>query len=58
MPPCVFCNILSGLAPANFVYRDDLCAAFMDIRPSTGRLVVLAILLVTELDKLWDIYCR
>jgi len=30
---CIFCRILGGQAPGSFVYRDDRCAAFMDIRP-------------------------
>jgi histidine triad (HIT) family protein len=30
---CIFCDILAGAAPAIFVHQDDVCAAFMDIRP-------------------------
>jgi histidine triad (HIT) family protein len=30
---CVFCAIVSGEAPATFLYQDDLVVAFMDIRP-------------------------
>ncbi len=42
MPTCIFCDILAGLAPANFVYRDDLCAAFMDIHPvNPGHVLVV-----------------
>ena len=33
MADCIFCSILSGTAPASFVYRDDIVAAFLDIRP-------------------------
>ncbi|OGN94386.1 MAG: hypothetical protein A2Z71_09355 [Chloroflexi bacterium RBG_13_50_21] len=55
MTTCVFCNILSGLAPANFVFRDDLCAAFMDIRPvNPGHVLVVPrahSALLTELDE-------
>ena len=29
---CVFCRILDGSEPASFLYRDDRCAAFMDIQ--------------------------
>ncbi|SRR5712692_2426700 len=30
---CIICKLLDGSEPASFVYRDDRCAAFMDIRP-------------------------
>jgi len=39
---CIFCGILAGQAKGSFVYRDDLCAAIMDIhRPTTGKLLVI-----------------
>ena len=42
MTDCVFCRILAGELPASFVYRDDRCAAFMDIRPvNLGHLLVV-----------------
>ena len=42
MIACIFCDILSGKAPANFVYRDELCAAFMDIHPvNPGHVLVV-----------------
>lgn len=41
-PDCVFCNIVAGTAAASFVHRDDLVAAFLDIRPVTpGHLLVV-----------------
>jgi diadenosine tetraphosphate (Ap4A) HIT family hydrolase len=41
---CIFCEILAGRAPASFVYRDELCAAFMDIRPvNPGHVLVIPI---------------
>ena len=44
MADCIFCRILSGEAPASFVYRDDLVAAFMDIQPvNLGHLLVVPI---------------
>jgi histidine triad (HIT) family protein len=44
MSDCVFCRILAGELPASFVYRDDQCAAFMDIRPvNFGHLLVIPI---------------
>lgn len=39
---CIFCELLAGNKPASFVYRDDLCAAFMDIQPvNPGHLLVV-----------------
>jgi len=55
MTNCIFCDILAGLAPANFIHRDDLCAAFMDIRPvNPGHVLVVPrahAALLTELDE-------
>jgi histidine triad (HIT) family protein len=52
--PCIFCDIISGLAPANFVYRDELCVAFMDIHPvNPGHVLVVPCahsVLFSELD--------
>jgi histidine triad (HIT) family protein len=54
MSPCIFCDILAGVAPAQFVYHDELCAAFMDIRPiNPGHVLVVPRLhtaLLSELD--------
>ena len=54
MLQCIFCNILAGLAPATFIHRDDLCAAFMDIRPvNPGHVLVVPYkhaALLAELD--------
>ena len=42
MTDCLFCRILAGELPASFVYRDDRCAAFMDIQPvNPGHLLVV-----------------
>jgi histidine triad (HIT) family protein len=39
---CIFCRILAGSAPASFLYRDDYCAAFMDIQPvNPGHLLII-----------------
>ncbi len=39
---CVFCAILKGDLPANYVYRDDVVVSIMDINPVTpGHLLVL-----------------
>jgi histidine triad (HIT) family protein len=41
---CIFCRILSGKAPASFIYRDDLVAAFMDIQPvNLGHVLVVPV---------------
>jgi len=39
---CIFCDIVSGQAPARIVYQDDLVTAFRDTRPiaSTHILIV------------------
>ena len=31
---CLFCEIISGEKPADFVYQDDVLVAFKDIRPT------------------------
>jgi histidine triad (HIT) family protein len=42
MSDCVFCRILDGQLPASFVYRDERCAAFLDIQPvNPGHLLVV-----------------
>jgi histidine triad (HIT) family protein len=42
MSECIFCRIIAGELPASFVYRDDRCAAFMDIQPvNAGHLLVV-----------------
>lgn len=33
MSECVFCEIISGRMPADFVYQDDEIVAFKDINP-------------------------
>ena len=33
MPPCVICSIVEGRIPAQRVYEDEQCLAFLDIRP-------------------------
>jgi len=44
MNECIFCRILDGQLPASFVYRDERCAAFMDIRPvNLGHLLVVPV---------------
>ena len=44
MSDCIFCRMLNGELPASFVYRDDRCAAFMDIQPvNVGHLLVIPV---------------
>jgi len=39
---CIFCDIVAGRADASFVYRDELCSAFMDIQPvNPGHVLVV-----------------
>jgi len=35
MPPCIFCQIISGENPARVVYRDEQVTVFHDIRSAT-----------------------
>ena len=42
MADCIFCRIVAGDAPASFVYRDEVCSAFVDIQPvNPGHLLVI-----------------
>ena len=51
--PCVFCQIVAGDLPASVVYRDELCWAFMDIRPvSRGHTLVIPIQHAVKLEEL------
>jgi len=51
---CVFCGILAGRAPSSVVFRDDVCCAFLDIRPvNPGHVLVVPIVhaaCLAELD--------
>jgi histidine triad (HIT) family protein len=50
---CVFCRILAGELPGTFVYRDEQCAAFMDIQPvNAGHLLVVPVRHAAELAEL------
>jgi len=40
--PCTFCQIISGQAPGNFVFRDDAVVAIADLRQVTeGHVLVM-----------------
>lgn len=42
MKDCIFCKVISGEVPTEFIYEDDLVAAFRDIFPvaSTHILII------------------
>ena len=41
-PNCIFCQIVSGQAPAEVVYEDERTLAFLDIHPvNTGHTLVI-----------------
>jgi histidine triad (HIT) family protein len=42
MSDCILCQLLSGELPVTFVYRDEECAALMDIQPvNHGHVLVI-----------------
>jgi histidine triad (HIT) family protein len=50
---CIFCSVLAGTAPATFVYRDDQCAAFMDVRPvNPGHVLIVPLTHTPDLAEL------
>ncbi|MDO9372540.1 MAG: histidine triad nucleotide-binding protein [Gammaproteobacteria bacterium] len=53
MTACLFCNIVAGKTPAQFVYQDELAVAFKDIHPKARvHLLVVPRLHVASLDDL------
>jgi histidine triad (HIT) family protein len=53
MTYCIFCDILADKVAANFVYRDEVCAAFMDIHPvNPGHVLVIPVTHATMLAEL------
>ncbi len=50
---CIFCEIIAGRAEASRVYEDEVCLAFMDIRPvNPGHLLVTPKVHAAGLDDL------
>lgn len=50
---CIFCKILAGESEVSLVYRDDTCAAFMDIQPiNPGHLLVVPVTHTADLAGL------
>jgi histidine triad (HIT) family protein len=44
MSDCIFCRLLAGDSPATFLFRDEQCAAFMDIQPvNPGHVLVIPV---------------
>ena len=53
MVDCTFCRILTNDLPASFVFRDEQCAAFMDIQPvNSGHVLVVPLRHAAELSVL------
>jgi len=52
-PSCIFCQIVSGAAPASIVYRDELCTCFMDIQPvNAGHVLIVPNRHATNLQEM------
>ncbi len=55
MGTCVFCRIISGKLPADFVYKDNEIAIFPSINPSAPvHLIAIPTEHVENLDELSD----
>ena len=53
MDDCIFCKIIEGKIPGNFVYKDDEIVAFRDINPLTPtHLLVLPVKHIAALTDL------
>lgn len=53
MTACIFCRILAREASGTFVYRDEHCAAFMDIQPvNPGHVLVVPVRHAADLAEL------
>ena len=51
--PSIFTRIIDGEIPGRFVWRDDVCVAFMDVRPlNRGHVLVVPIV---EVDHWVDL---
>lgn len=53
MQSCVFCKIIKGEIPTNFVYQDEALVAFRDINPKAP--IHVLIVPKKHIDKLQDI---
>ena len=53
MNDCIFCKILANEIQASMVYRDETCAAFMDIQPiNPGHILVIPVAHAAGLGQL------
>jgi histidine triad (HIT) family protein len=52
-PPCIFCEIVAGRAPAHRLYEDEKAVAFLDLFPITrGHMLVVP---KRHVDRLTDL---
>ncbi len=55
MEDCIFCKIVSGEIPKDFIYEDEHCVAFLDIDPvNVGHTLVIPkkhFVTIDEMDK-------
>jgi histidine triad (HIT) family protein len=50
---CIFCEIMAGRAPADFVYQDDLTVAFIDPRQhNPGHVLVVPRMHISDIRQL------
>jgi histidine triad (HIT) family protein len=50
---CIFCEIAAGRIPAQVVYQDDQCLAFMDLMPITkGHVLVIP---KAHAENIWEL---
>lgn len=53
---CIFCKIIKGEASGSFVYRDEVCTAFLDIHPiNSGHVLVVPNEHIESVDQLLDV---
>ncbi|MGI8786379.1 MAG: histidine triad nucleotide-binding protein [Pyrinomonadaceae bacterium] len=49
---CLFCKIIAGEVPSEFVYEDDICVAFKDVSPQAPtHLLIVPREHIESLDK-------
>jgi histidine triad (HIT) family protein len=47
---CIFCEIIAARAEGTFIYRDAVCAAFLDIQPvNPGHVLIVPVRHVADL---------
>lgn len=53
MTDCIFCKIIDGKIPTDFIYQDDDVVVFKDIRPKAR--VHLLVVAKTHIKSLFDV---